>query len=308
MLYSELFASALKKLDRLEMATAVEVLIESSFVISRSQFWMRRNQAVRDANGLRRFRRAFARLLANEPLAYILGEKEFYGETFAVSPAVLIPRPETELLVEKALELLGELPAVTPRNDGAVTPRNDGAVTPRNDGAVTPRNEGTRVLDIGAGSGCIAITLARRSRSDVTALEKSRPALRVLKRNIERFGVQARVRPLAGDLFPGRAAAFRMIVANPPYLSRKDWQVAPREIRLHEPKTALVAGHAGTEVLARIIAGAPRFLEPGGHLLLEIGQGQRRALCGFLKAAGLRELECVCDYAGIERVIVAQKE
>jgi len=275
-LYSELFASALQKLDRSEMTTAVEVLIESSFGISRSQFWMRRNQAVRNANGLRRFHRAFARLLANEPLAYILGEKEFYGETFAVSPAVLIPRPETELLVEKALALL----------DG----------------------KAARVLDIGSGSGCIAIILARRSRSTVIALEKSRPALRVLQRNIERFGVQATVRPLAGDLFPGRAAAFRMIVSNPPYLSRQDWLAAPREIRLHEPKTALVSGRAGTEILARIIAGAPRFLEPGSHLLLEIGQGQRRALCGFLKAAGLRELECVRDYAGIERVVVAQME
>ncbi|MDD8013580.1 MAG: peptide chain release factor N(5)-glutamine methyltransferase [Acidobacteriota bacterium] len=276
MLYSELFASALKKLDRNEMATAVEVLIESSFAINRSQFWMGRNQTIRDANGLRRFRRAFARLLAGEPLAYILGKKEFYGETFAVSPAVLIPRPETELLVEKALELLGQRPA--------------------------------RILDIGSGSGCIAITLARLTRSHVVALEKSRPALRVLKRNIERFGVQSRVRPLAGDLYPGRAAAFRMIVANPPYLSRQDWLEAPREIRLHEPKTALVSGRAGTEILARIIAGAPRFLEPGSHLLLEIGQGQRRALCGFLKAAGLRELECVRDYAGIERVVVAQME
>ena len=290
MLYSELFASALKKLDRDEMSTVVEVLIESSFGISRSQFWMRRNETVHDPGGLAKFRRRLRRLFANEPLAYILGEKEFYGETFAVSPAVLIPRPETELLVEKALVLL----------DGKA------AVSPRKDGAVSSRNDGTRVLDVGAGSGCIAITLAKRSQqAEVTALEKSRPALRVLKRNIERFGLQARVRPLAGDLFPLRSAAFQMIVSNPPYLSRKDWLEAPREIRLHEPKTALVAGHAGTEVLARIIAGAPRFLAPGGRLLLEIGQGQRRVLRGFLQAAGLRETECIRDYAGIERVIVA---
>lgn len=323
MLYADLFTTALKTLARNGMATAVEALIERSFRISRSRFWIVKNQPIGDGAGLRRFRRAFARLRNGEPLAYILGEKEFYGAAFVVSPAVLIPRPETELLVEKALELLGAARvassgaegavsprndgAFPPRNDGAVSPRNDGAVPPRNDGAVTSRNDGTRVLDIGSGSGCIAITLALHSPVVVTALEKSRPALRLLKRNIERFGMQARVRPLAGDLFPVRSAPFQMIVSNPPYLSRKDWREAPKEIRLHEPKTALVAGQAGTEMLARIVAGAPRFLEPGGRLLLEIGQGQRRALRGLLKAAGLRETECVRDYAGIERVIVATR-
>ena len=99
-----------------------------------------------------------------------------------------------------------------------------------------------------------------------------------------------------------------MIVANPPYLSRRDLRRAPRNVRLFEPQAALLAGAAGTEVLAKIIAGAPRRLAPGGHLLLEIGQGQRRRVSGFLKAAGLREIECVRDYAGIERVIVAQKD
>lgn len=273
MLYSELFASALAQLDGNEMSTAVGVLIESSFGISRSQFWIRKNQAVSDSKGLRRFRRAFARLLAGEPLAYILGEKEFYGETFAVNRAVLVPRPETEFLVEKALEILGNAPA--------------------------------RILDIGAGSGCIAITLARFSRSEVVALEKSRPALRVLKRNIEHFGLREKVRPLAGDLFPVCSARFDMIVSNPPYLSRRDWLKAPREVRFHEPEAALVAGPAGTEVTARIIAQAPGYLVPGGHLLLEIGKGQRRAVRRFLDAAGLVEVECVSDYAGIERVIVA---
>ena len=150
--------------------------------------------------------------------------------------------------------------------------------------------------------------MALRSPATVTALEKSRPALRVLKKNIARFGLQARVRPLAGDLFPRASERFEMIVANPPYLSRRDLQQAPRNVRLFEPHEALLAGADGTEVLARIIAGAPRRLAPGGRLLLEIGQGQRRRVRGFLKAAGLREIECVRDYAGIERVIVAQKD
>ena len=276
MLYSDLLAAALRQCKKNEMSTAIEALIERSFAISRTQFWIKKNQVIGDAAGLRRFRRYFRRLLAHEPLAYILGEKEFFGHAFAVSPAVLVPRPETELLVEKALALL----------DG----------------------KAARVLDIGAGSGCIAISVALGSPATVTALEKSRPALRILKKNIARFGLQDRVRPQAGDLFPLRGAPFQLIVSNPPYLSRRDWQDAPEGIRRYEPKAALVAGAAGTELLARLIAQVPRWLAPGGHLLLEIGQGQRRALRGFLKAGGLREAECVRDYAGIERVIIAQKD
>lgn len=283
-----------------EMPTAVEALIEHSFAISRAQFWVRRNQPVRDATGLRRFRRRLRRLLAGEPLAYILKEKEFYGESFFVSRAVLIPRPETELLVEKALDLLGRAPAAAPRGDGAASSRLDGAAPPRSDGV--------RILDIGSGSGCIAVILALRTRGRVIALEKSRPALRTLKRNIDRFGLRGRVRPLCGDLFPVRGGIFDMIVANPPYLSSRDWRRAPRTVRLHEPRQALLAGPRGTEVLQRIIACAPERLVPGGWLLLEIGQGQRRAVQGFLKAAGLTESECVHDYAGIERVIVAQRD
>lgn len=275
MLYSQLFASALRSLPGRELPTAVEALIESSFAISRARFWILRDQPVRDASGLRRFRRRLRRLLAGEPLAYILREKEFYGETFRVSPAVLVPRPETELLVEKALELLGR--------------------------------EALTVLDIGSGSGAIAVVLALRSCAALTALERSRPALAVLRRNVARFGLQERVRVTAGDLFPRRRGRFRMIVANPPYLSRRDWRRAPRTVRRYEPRPALLAGPRGTEVLARIIERAPSRLEPGGWLLLEIGQGQRRAVQGFLKSAGLKEIECVKDYAGIERVIVAQK-
>jgi len=276
-LYSDLFAAALHRCKKNEMSAAIEALIERSFAISRTRFWIEKNQPLSDANGVRRFRRHLRRLLAGEPLAYILKEKEFYGRTFAVSRAVLVPRPESELLVEKALEFLGAKPAV-------------------------------RVLDIGAGSGCLAISLALESQATVTALEKSRPALRVLKANVARFGLKKRVLPLQGDLFPRRAALFQMIVSNPPYLSRRDWQTAPTGIRRFEPKAALVAGASGTELLARIVARAPRWLAPGGHLLLEIGQGQRRAVRGFLKAAGMHEVECCRDYAGIERVIIALKD
>jgi release factor glutamine methyltransferase len=272
-LYSELFAAHLKQLKTGELSTAVEALIEKAFAISRTQFWIKKNQPVRDAAGLRKFRCFFRRLLANEPLAYILREKEFFGEVFHVNPAVLIPRPETELLVEKALDSLGKAPA--------------------------------RILDIGAGSGNISIMMALRSDSIVTAAELSRPALRVLKKNIARFGLQHRIRVVAADLFPKRSEPFNMIIANPPYLSRKDWDELPAGIKLFEPRAALVAGTAGTETLARIIAGAPEHLAPRGQLLLEIGCGQLRAIRAFLKSAKLRETGTIRDYSGIARVIVA---
>ena len=272
MLYSELFTSAIKKLNKNELPTAVEILLEKSFGLSRTQFWLRKNQPVRNPKGLRKFRRLFARLLQNEPLAYILEEKEFYSHNFAVSPAVLIPRPETELLVEKALQLLPSA---------------------------------ARILDIGAGSGNIAIILALNSNATVTALEKSKLALAVLKKNIARFDLQEKVMAISGNFFPAKPVLFDMIVTNPPYLSQRDWKNAPPGIKRFEPKSALVAGPTGTEALEKIVAGAPGYLSPGGHLLLEIGQGQHQAVLFFLAAANLRELACVRDYQGIERVVVA---
>lgn len=275
MLFSELFSDSLRELKKDELSTAVETLIEKAFAISRTQFWIKKNQPIRDRAGLKKYRRYFKRLLAHEPLAYILREKEFFGVPFAVSPAVLVPRPETELLVEKALELIDAKPL--------------------------------SVLDIGAGSGNISIILALKSPAAVTAVDTSRPALRMLKKNIARFGLQNRVRVLAADLFPNADKPFAIIVANPPYLSQKDWDGSPPEIKMFEPQNALLAGPAGTEVLARIIAGAGARLAPGGHLLLEIGRGQGRAVRAFLKAARFRETDCIRDYGGIARVIVASR-
>ena len=156
-----------------------------------------------------------------------------------------------------------------------------------------------------AGSGNIAIVLALKSRSKVTALDMSRPALKVLQKNIARFRLQKKVRLLAADLFPKKAEHFDLVISNPPYLSLKDWDDLPPGIKLFEPMTALVAGPTGTEALEKIIAGVPRHLKPGGHLLLEIGQGQLRTVRAFLNAAGLRETECILDYGGIPRVIAA---
>jgi release factor glutamine methyltransferase len=272
-LYSELLASHLRLLKNNESPTAVEILLEKAFAISRTEFWMKKNTPVRQAAALRRFKGYFARLAAGEPLAYILKEKEFFGASFVVSPAVLIPRPETELLVEKALEIL----------DGRKA----------------------RVLDVGTGSGVIAISVARHAPVRVTAVDISRPALRLCRKNVARFGLQPRISVLACDLFPQAAPPFDMVIANPPYLSDREWSELPPSISHFEPRGALAAGPVGTEALARIIAGAAAHLTPHGHLLLEIGYGQLRPVRGLLKAAALREAEVRRDYSGIPRVVVA---
>ena len=274
MLYSELFSRSLQKLGRHELTVAVEVLIERAFGLSRTQFWIRRNQEIDNARNLAAFRRAFSKLLKDEPLAYITGEKEFYSHPFAVNRRVLIPRPETEFLVEKALAL----------NPPPAT-----------------------ILDIGSGSGNIAISLALRSAARVWALEKSRAAHSVLKRNIAHFDLETRVIPLLADLFPVRQIRFDLIVSNPPYLSCREWDRLPRMIRDFEPKEALVSGPKGTEVIEAIIFQAPRFLPAGGCLLLEAGRGQHRSVSRFLKESGFGGIEWIRDLQGIPRVVMARK-
>jgi release factor glutamine methyltransferase len=273
-LYSELFARSLQKLGRHELTAAVEVLIERAFNLSRTQFWIRRNQEIDNARKLAAFRRAFSRLLKDEPLAYITGEKEFYSHPFTVNRRVLIPRPETEFLVEKALAL----------NPPPAT-----------------------ILDIGAGSGNIAVSLALRSDARVWALEKSRAAHSVLKRNIARFALGTSIIPLLADLFPGRPIRFDLIVSNPPYLSCREWDRLPRMIRDFEPREALVAGPKGTEVIEEIICRAPGFLNAGGCLLLEAGKGQHRRVSRLLTESGFSGIEWIRDFQGIPRVVLARR-
>lgn len=274
MRYCDLFTRSLQKLGRQELTAAVEILMERAFGLSRTQFWIHKDQEITDVRKLRSFRLAFSRLRNDEPLSYITGEKEFYSQPFRVNRRVLIPRPETEILVEKALTLIARP---------------------------------ISILDIGAGSGNIAITLALNSGSSVWALEKDRSAHAVLKRNISRFGLQTRVFPVQADIFPLRPVRFDLIVSNPPYLSTQDWDCLPRMIRNFEPRDALVAGPVGTEILEAIIFRAPPFLHEGGYLLLEIGKGQHRSVHRFLDKAGFVGIEWISDYQGIRRVAVARK-
>lgn len=250
-----------------------ELLLAHALGIDRTRLFARLREAV-PAGAAEAFAALLERRLRREPLAYLTGEQEFWSLRFAVTPAVLIPRPETELLVELAQRLQ---PA--------------------------PR----QVLDVGTGSGCIAVALARElPRAQLTAVDLSAEALAVARRNAAAHGVAPRIEFAAGDVYAGLppAAAFDLIVSNPPYLAPGD--AASPEIDF-EPRTALYAGDDGLDVVRRLLADAGARLRPGGHILIEIGQGQADAVLALAAGAGLRDATVAPDLAGIARVLSAAR-
>jgi release factor glutamine methyltransferase len=273
-LYSELFSKSLKKFKDKDKSLDLQILIEFAFNLTREQFWIKKNEEITDKTGLRKFYRYRKRLLQDEPIAYILKRKEFYGENFYINKNVLIPRPETEILVEHAIESINKKPA--------------------------------NILEIGSGSGVIAILLAKLTGSTVTAVEKSRRAFNVLKKNIALHGVTGKVTPVCGDLFPTAAAGFDLIVSNPPYGSEAEWQELAPNVKDHEPKEAVVAGEDGLLIIRRIVDGADYYLNPGGKLLIEIGYKQAASVRKILEASKFSQVEFFKDYSGIPRIVLAQ--
>jgi release factor glutamine methyltransferase len=218
------------------------------------------------------------RRLNGEPIQYLTGEQEFYGLPFHVTPAVLIPRPETEHLVEKALELAAAF-------------------------------ERMRILDVGAGSGAIAISLAcSLPEARITAVDISAAALAVARKNAERNDVAGRIDFKKSDLLAAVASEqFQIVVSNPPYVATGDRHSLSVEVRDHEPALALFAGEDGLDVYRRLIPAAFAVLTAGGFLLMEIGHGQSEAITGLLKQAGFERIEFVPDLQGIARVACAQR-
>ncbi|HEY0758821.1 MAG TPA: peptide chain release factor N(5)-glutamine methyltransferase [Acidisarcina sp.] len=220
------------------------------------------------------YRRMVERRAAFEPVQYILGEQEFFGLRFEVTRDVLIPRPETEHLVEALL-------------------------------ARMPRDRAVRIADVGTGSGAIAVALARElPQAELTALDISPEALLVAVRNAEQHGVGRRVRFALSDLLQAvcEGPAFDAIVSNPPYIG--DGEALERQVRDHEPRAALFGGETGFEVYERLIPQAAALLRPGGWLLLEIGASQQERLRELL--AVWDEVSFVRDLQGIPRVAVAR--
>ena len=218
------------------------------------------------------------RRLSGEPIQYITGEQEFYGLPFRVNRSVLIPRPETEFLVERALELAADF-------------------------------EQPHIVDVGTGSGAIAVALAANDKSaSLTAIDISEAALNVAHINAELNKVAARIHFRKGDLLAGIApASCALVVSNPPYIPEADRPTLAVEVREHEPQQALFAGDDGLSIYRRLIPEARTVLIESGWLLLEIGYGQAEAIHALLAGAGFTAMEFVRDLQGIERVAVAQK-
>jgi release factor glutamine methyltransferase len=231
---------------------------------------------------LNEFNAMVARREQREPLAYIVGHKEFYSLDFDVGPAVLIPRPETEFVVGAALEYLKTKPDA-------------------------------RVLDIGTGSGAIAIAIAVNApHARVTTTEISLHACAFAIRNLLRHGLHGLVSDRRADCFEivdkgARLRSFDVIVSNPPYLSGAEIAALEPEVRDYEPIVALSAGADGLDILRRIAAGAPRHLTKGGELIVEVGAGQAPAVTKLVEEAGLRDVTVINDFAGHPRVVRARK-
>ena len=225
-----------------------------------------------------RYAELLERRYRGEPIQYITGEAEFYGLPFRVTRDVLIPRPETEHVVEKVLEFAA-------------------------------RFSQPRIIDVGTGSGAIAVALAHHLPcARITATDIWAHALDLAHSNAGSNGVSNRIRFLPGDLFdPVAKEQFEIVVSNPPYVSHNDRDSLAVEVRNHEPALALFAGEDGLEVFRRLIPAAFAALIPGGSVVLEIGYGQEAAVRALLSASGFDQIEFTPDLQGISRVASAYR-
>ncbi|HOF86962.1 MAG TPA: peptide chain release factor N(5)-glutamine methyltransferase [Armatimonadota bacterium] len=255
-----------------------ELLLAHALGLPRIRLRVHPEQAV-SAEQAARFRALLARRVRREPIAYLLGEWEFYGRPFLVSPAVLVPRPETEMLAEAVLRWAREAGA-------------------------------RRLADIGTGSGILAVTLALElPAAMVYAVDLSADALRIARANAERHGVGARVTVLQGDLLAPLMAIGALeldaLVANLPYIADAQMADLMPEVGVYEPELALRGGENGLALITRLIAESPEVLRPGGLLALEVGDGQAEAVRAELAARGWREIRVIEDYGGRARDVLA---
>jgi release factor glutamine methyltransferase len=260
---------------------ATELLLMHSLGRDRAWIYSHPESPV-DEKTAQRFFELVSQRAKGIPTQYLTGKQEFWGLEFQVTPAVLIPRPETEHLIEVTLERLAE----------------------------RRRHDNLRFADIGTGSGCIAVALAREfSGVQIFATDISSAALEIAQRNAERHGVSERICFVECDLL--RAASeeelFDVIVSNPPYVARGEEAQLQREVREHEPRDALFGGLAGREIYLRLVAEAAQRLRSGGLLGVEIGYGAASAIRSMFENARWKDVRVTNDLAGIARVISAER-
>jgi release factor glutamine methyltransferase len=254
-----------------------ELLLAHALKVDRMRVIIEPTRALDDGE-LARYRDLIRRRRAGEPVAYIRGQKEFYGRVFHIDKRVLVPRPDTEILVETALR------------------------------RTTACSMGGRYLDLCTGSGCVAVSLAReRSTSKVFAVDLSAEALAVAVDNAVRLGSVFQMVFLQGDLFEPLAAfsdlRFELITANPPYITDSEFATLPEDVRAFEPRLALTGGPDGLAVMRRIVAEARARLAAGGVLAVEMGAGQAERVKAFFADAGFENVAVDKDYGGHERVV-----
>ena len=282
--------AALESALSLDFGTArieVQMLLQQVLDVSRAYLLAHPEQAL-DETQAAAYRTLLQRRLAGEPLAYILGEREFYGLNFKVTPATLIPRADTELLVELALARIQPPSPPTPLPLAGEGGRQAG--------------RGCRVLDMGTGSGAIALSIAHaRPDAEVTAVDASQDALDVARENARLLNLD-NVRLLRSDWFSAlEPERFDLIVSNPPYIADGDAHLSQGDLRF-EPRAALASGADGLDDIRRIISQARAHLNVGGWLLLEHGYNQAEPVRALLRQSGFTGVFSARDLAGVERV------
>ncbi len=236
-----------------------------------------------------RFLSLILRRAEGEPTQYLTGKQEFWGLEFEVTPDVLIPRPETEHVIEVALDRLSVRELRAGRKQ-------------------TLTGDGLNIIDVGTGSGCIAIALAKElPGARIVATDISDVALAVARRNAARHAFANNITFLKHNLLGGMAAKYELVVSNPPYVGHKEKESLMREVRDHEPEMALYGGEEGYELYAELIAQAARSVVPGGLLVLELGHNSLLAVHPLLELPHWTNVAVTKDLAGIDRVIAAER-
>ncbi len=261
-----------------------EVLLAHQLNTSRVKLYLDFDQPVGEGD-ISSYRALIKRRLNREPLQHITGTQEFWSLGFIVGPQVLIPRPETEILVEQVVR--------ASRDENG------------------REKSHLRILDLGTGSGVIAVSLARELKgATLWASDISEKALELAKKNSIRHGVDDRIHFLQGDLFQPFAEQrirFHVIVCNPPYIASEDFDSLPPEVRDHEPRTALDGREGGLFFIEKIIHEGPGYLKPGGRLFIEMDPGQVSRAMGMMEASGLyAERDCIKDYSHKNRIVEAR--
>jgi release factor glutamine methyltransferase len=258
-------------------ARDAELLLLNQLGITRARLFLISDRELTAEQELS-FRQNIKRRLRHEPIQYIIGHQEFYGLNFNVTPAVLIPRPETEHLVESVLKLL-------------------------------PTDQPLKIADVGTGSGILAVTLAvHLPQAEITALDISTDALDIARRNAATHHVAGRIRFLQSDLLSAlkdEAETFDVIVSNPPYIPETDRNTLHPQVRDYEPPTALFAGETGLDIYRRLVPEALNALRPNALLALEIGHGQQSAVASLLET--WRNLRFINDLQQTPRVALVQR-